>query len=394
MSFNFIVDSKIKGRGYPALAQWQARPYTSAWREFGCHWPFTIPLRLDEYCKTHKVPIHYVTPDEPIDTDTFYPIALDFFDFDFDYLFLLPNAIKILLQTKKIKILFFYHEGDNPFRMRQRLDQLAVKADIDILQIKLVCSNSAADLISGCTVFHDFELWYYQRNHNAPPASAHLNHRPYDFLCMNRLHKSWREAVMAHFYFANVLVNSRWSYCEAACELSLDDCPIELDRVPGLRSYVEQFRRLTPKFIDNLDNHARNDHSHCNLSLYETAYCNIVIESQFDVDQSNGCFLTEKTFKALKNAQLFFVAGGPGSIENLRRLGYDVFDDWLDHSYDSILDATDRLTALSRSISKAQAIGLEKIYSAVSDRILSNQQLFLNVGSRRLNMLWQKIKQL
>ncbi len=34
---NFIADSIVKGRPYPALARYQARPYTPSWREFGQH---------------------------------------------------------------------------------------------------------------------------------------------------------------------------------------------------------------------------------------------------------------------------------------------------------------------------------------------------------------------
>jgi hypothetical protein len=53
MELNLLADSVVKGRIYPALARHEARPYTQAWREFGLHFPYTIPLRLQEYCDHH-----------------------------------------------------------------------------------------------------------------------------------------------------------------------------------------------------------------------------------------------------------------------------------------------------------------------------------------------------
>ena len=49
MELNLVADKLTKGRIYPAFATHQGRPYTQSWREFGQHWPYTIPLRLQEY---------------------------------------------------------------------------------------------------------------------------------------------------------------------------------------------------------------------------------------------------------------------------------------------------------------------------------------------------------
>ena len=57
MELNLVVDKVVRGKIYPALATWEAEPYTPSWREFGNHWPKTIPLRLQEYCEFHGVPL-------------------------------------------------------------------------------------------------------------------------------------------------------------------------------------------------------------------------------------------------------------------------------------------------------------------------------------------------
>jgi hypothetical protein len=85
MELNLLADQTINGKIYPALAAWQARPYTPAWREFGSHYPYTIPLRIQEYCNHHGVKINIYNIHDQLPSSTYYPIALGFFDFSIDY---------------------------------------------------------------------------------------------------------------------------------------------------------------------------------------------------------------------------------------------------------------------------------------------------------------------
>ena len=57
MEFNFVVDRVVRGKIYPALALHKAEPYTPEWRIFGQKFPFTTPLRIQEYCELHEVKI-------------------------------------------------------------------------------------------------------------------------------------------------------------------------------------------------------------------------------------------------------------------------------------------------------------------------------------------------
>ena len=85
MELNLVADQTVNGKIYPALATWQARPYTQEWREFGSHYPYTIPLRLQEYCDYHDVKINIYHIDDQLPAGTYYPIALGFFDFSIEY---------------------------------------------------------------------------------------------------------------------------------------------------------------------------------------------------------------------------------------------------------------------------------------------------------------------
>ena len=391
MTFRFVVDRVMKGRAYPALAQWQARPYTQSWREFGAHWPWTTPLRIEEYCRQHDYPIELYALDSFPDR-CWYPICLGFFDFDIDYVSLLPETCVHAVKQRRLRLLFMYHEGDNPTRIKHRLDSLCRQHNLDPDCYVFVSSNSGADRLPRFVSFQDFELWYYQRN-LAVAALPLDNNRSRDFLCLNRIHKSWRAAVVADLTSMSILDNSIWSYCNVDNNDD-QDSPLQIDLVPQLRYRTQRFLDQAPYYADDLTDDQRNDHSQFVPELYQDTFCNIVTESQLDVDQSGGVFLTEKTFKPIKHAQMFFVVGAAGSLAELRRMGYRVFDHVLDNSYDLIEDATQRWLSLRDAIQQAHAQGVKLLYQQCLDDIAHNQQLFLAAPIQRLNSLAERLEQI
>ena len=314
MELNLLADQTINGKIYPALAVWQARPYTPEWRRFGEHYPYTIPLRIQEYCDHHGIKINIYRADDQLPANTYYPIALGFFDFSIDYFSLMPAGIRKKLRQEQLQVLFCYHEGDNPERIKQRLDRLAEDHLMPPDCYRFVSANTAAAKLPGFIYFTDFELWYYQRNLNVSAAIVHTNRRSREFTVLNRLHKSWRAAAMADLKQLDVLEDSYWSYCESG-EFRDDECPIEIDSVAGLRTNIDKFLKAAPYFSDSLTNDERNNHSVTESKYHIDSYCNIAMETHFDVDQSGGTFLTEKTFKPLKHGQMFFIAGPAGSLQ-------------------------------------------------------------------------------
>jgi hypothetical protein len=388
MELNLIADCVVKGRIYPAFATHQARPYTQAWREFGLHFPYTIPLRLQEYCDHHGITINIHEMRKGLPANTFYPVGLGFFDFGIDYFTLLPTEVFTAVFKSKIKVLFYYHEGDNPVRIKQRLDRLADQARLPANCYVFVSANSAARDIPGFVYFNDFELWYWQRNQEVAPLTIHSEPREREFTVLNRLHKSWRATAMADLHREGILRNSYWSYCETG-ELDNNN-PIEVDSFPQLRHDTQKFLAGAPYVSDKLDQNERNNHAVTEAKYHVNAYCNIVMETHFDADQSGGTFLTEKTFKPIKHGQMFFVAGPAGSLQALRDLGYRTFDSVLDNTYDRIQDSTQRWAKLCDAIKQAQHRLPERFTAAQAD-IKHNQQLFAELKTQRLNMLIKDI---
>ena len=389
MKLSLVADRIVKDKLYPAFAQHQAEPYTQSWREFGQHWPNTVPLRLQEYFYHHGVAVDLYTIDQQYPPDSFYPVALGWFNFELDYLSLLPSVCVQALKQHRLKLLFYYNEGDDPAKIKQRLDSLCQAWQLPTACYCFVSGNTAADQLPGFVHFCDVELWFYHRNNQISAESVHCRPRPYQFTVLNRLHKSWRATVMADFLHSGVLDQSLWSYCETGSIVD-EENPLEIDSVPQLRYHAQQFLAGAPYYTDNLSQSQRNDHSMADTKYFTDAYCNIVLETHFDADQSGGAFLSEKTFKPIKHGQMFFIAGTPGSLQQLRDMGYSVFDHCFDNSYDQIENNTQRWQALKQSVVNAKHQLPDLVKQAQQD-LLHNQQLFLANKQQRLNSLIEKL---
>jgi hypothetical protein len=112
-----------------------------------------------------------------------------------------------------------------------------------------------------------------------------------------------------------------------------------------------------------------------------------------DVDQSGGVFLTEKTFKPIKNCQPFVIVGAAGSVEQLKKMGYRTFDHAINHSYDTISNNTQRWHAVCSEVERLMSTDLHSMYLSCRDDLEHNQQLFLSSKTDRLNTLIMKLTQ-
>lgn len=381
MTLNLIADRVVGGKIYPALAQ-------TLNGDFDQQYPYTVSLRLQTYCIEHRVPLTIYSIEEQLPANCFYPIGLGFFDFSIDYIELLPKKVRNRLHLGDFKLLFYYHEGDNPFNIKQRLDRLCHRHGLAHNSYVFVSGNTGAKELSNFVYFADFELWYYHCNQTCPALKIHNEPREHDFTVLNRLHKSWRALAMTDLKHNGILDNSYWSYCETGAFVDAE-CAIEIDNVSGLRARTKKFLQSAPYTSDELDHDQRNNHGTLVPKYHINSYCNIIMETHFDIEQS-GTFLTEKTFKPIKHGQMFFVAGPTGSLQVLRDLGYRVFDSVLDNSYDLEPDPTQRWMALTRSIFFTKP-DLPQLFELCRADIEHNQRLFQSTKLNRLNTLIQEI---
>ena len=208
---------------------------------------------------------------------------------------------------------------------------------------------------------------------------------------MSRTHKWWRATVMADMVRNKILINSYWSYCtDMTLTESFVDNPIEVGSLL-INSDIDNFLAGAPYTCDTQTAEQHNDHSQIESAHYLDAYCNIVLETHYDADQSGGTFLTEKTFKPIKHGQPFVIVGAPGSLATLRKLGYRTFDHAIDNSYDLVQDNTQRWQQTLQTIQQIQQQDMHTWFQKCHDDIEHNQQLFLSSKYARLNNLLERL---
>ena len=387
---NFVADRVVRNKAYPALARWQAQPYTAEWREFVQHWPNTVPAELYEHFNTHG--IKYKLSDlSNLTSGAYYTVGLGFFNFDVDYFALMTEVVRRQLRREELTVLFYYHEGDNPFRIKDRLDELCQNHLLPPCCYRFVSGNTAAEGIPGFAYFPDHELLYWHRNQAIPPTPVHTNRRLRDFTVLSRTHKWWRATAMTDLHRTGLLNNSYWSYrTDVTTDEAETDNPIEVDTLE-IRTDINQFLSNGPYSCDALTHEQHNDHHLIETNHFTDSYCNIVLETHFDADGSGGAFLTEKTFKAIKHGQPFVVVGCPGSLSALRDLGYRTFDHVVDNSYDTIQNNTERWIAVRSVIAQLKSQDLHTWFESCRSDVEHNQQLFCSSKAGRLNTLLERI---
>jgi hypothetical protein len=368
--------------GYPNLAVDNLSP-----DEFDQTYPRVLPLRLLMYLKRAgiKFNVHTVTS---ASVGSWYPVALGWHDFNCDYFGLMSDHVLQLIREKSVKILFYYHEGDHPGKIRDRFDDLCLIHSLPKDCYLFISSNSSADAYQRCRYFNDHEYFFSYINRFQPWSMATDKPRQFEFTALNRVHKWWRASAMADLHYHGILKHSLWSY-NTSCLIEDLECnnPLELDSINGWRSRVKHFLSEGPYVCDTPNDAAHNDHRAVNTDLYLNSYCHLVIETLFDVDGSGGAFLTEKTFKCIKFGQPFVIIGPGGSLKTLRDQGYRVFDHAIDNSYDLIENNTERWLAVRETIKKIQSQDLHRWYLSCLTDVQHNQRLFESMAHNSLQSL-------
>ena len=406
MPYKFYVDHCVINKGpffgkivlekaYPNLTKHRAMPYTPEWRQFSTKWPHSEPVMLFDYMQYADIDYEIVADITQTDNNTFYPIALAFFDFGVDWFTLFPDHVLKRVKEKRLRVLFYYSEGDNPYVIDKHLEEQCERHGVPREQVLFVSANSEAVNIDNMFHVVDDELLFQFRNRDVPAVEYHDLPRHKKFTALVRMHKCWRATIMASLWCKNHWQDGYFSYgVDISAEETHEDNPIQIGYFGQLPEVISQFIDACPFRADTLDTHAQNDHTRAVAEHFDNSYLNIVLESHMDVDQSGGAFITEKTFKPIKNAQPFIVFGGPHSLKLLRDLGYKTFDDVLDQSYDSEEHTTKRWMYAQKSVLDTVSLNnaqLHDMYMACKPDLLHNQQLFLSNKRERIIKLLEDI---
>ena len=111
---------------------------------------------------------------------------------------------------------------------------------------------------------------------------------------------------------------------------------------------------------------------------YNQTLIEVVLETVFD---DTKWHLTEKTLRPIACGQPFILVSTPGSLEYLKRYGFQTFGDYFDESYDRIQDPVQRLEAvvdLMKSLSELSTEQQQKLHHQLKDICKFNKDRFFS----------------
>jgi len=165
----------------------------------------------------------------------------------------------------------------------------------------------------------------------------------------------------------------------------------------GLKGFQQYFHgHDLPILIDGVVSHGNMFYDMVYKPEFYSCMFNIIAESSSQSDEFvyKSVFLTEKTFKAVIQHQFPIWYGVPGLVQQVRHMGFDVFDDLFDnHLYDLIQDESQRyqqvfdlIQKINRTYSSHTAAELRQTHQ---HRLAANFEHFKSLEK----MVVPKIKQ-
>lgn len=386
---NLVYDRCELGRPYPNLAP--LIDASNGYSGLGDEYPFICPIRLFYYAQDHGLPINVSYINEPLPNNAFYPIGISWFDFSLDFFALMSDQVRDCLRQGSLRALFYYHEGDNPHHEKARLDQLCAEHNLPADCYRFISGNTAADDIENFVYFPDHELFYWRNSvvwNDTPQIGSepHPYRRNKEFTLLSRVHKWWRSTIVSQLHRTQLLNNSYWSYGNVDIGDQYTDNPIQLSEFPSLETYMSDFLNNGPYRCDDQSSTDHNSHWMFVPEHYTNSYCHLVLETFFDADGSNGCFISEKVFKPIRHGQPFVVFGTSNTLTTLRRLGYKTYDYAIDNSYDLIEDNTKRFKQLIKTVEKIKNQDMYAWYMSMWDDMHYNRQLYLSSLDKKLKL--------
>lgn len=159
----------------------------------------------------------------------------------------------------------------------------------------------------------------------------------------------------------------------------------------SLKSEMEKMLKEIPVYIEKKigQRHKYSEYAAFNrganiplgsLKEYTDCYFSIVFESAPLRDDL--LHITEKTLRPFSHCKPFVVFGNTGTLQEVRKLGYETFPEFFNESYDEIKDTKERFYAVYSEVKKVCNMDLDKLhelYISIKDKLIHNRKVYLEL---------------
>jgi hypothetical protein len=216
--------------------------------------------------------------------------------------------------------------------------------------------------------------------------------RMYSFCSLNRTARPDRVRLVHHFKQDNILH-------KGIVSLGSDGDPYPYHEILDA-----DFARQMPLLIDNLGADRERSTYESIPDIVKQSIVNVIAEGaivQAGIHTVEDTFIrpliSEKTTKAFACNQLPIWLATPGFVAHLRDKGFDVFDDLINHSYDSELHTVKRIEMIAHEVKKLVDMGTDPLREFLQknwSRLEHNRQHRFHVASENEKDAEQRIRRL
>lgn len=227
--------------------------------------------------------------------------------------------------------------------------------------------------------------------------------KPYLFSCYNRRieDQSHRLSILCYLKKYGLLEDTNWSllkgntiskWLEVKPEyfkgcLDKNEFIEEIDYIKSF-GIKEADYELNLKLDSDVDNSFEFCKGYTNNS-FQYSYINITTESKF-LD-NDVIFITEKSLNPFAFLQIPIFVSTPYHVKKLREnYNLDMFDDFIDHSYDEIENSLERMNRIVSELRRLHSIKEEvkKFYRDNLDRLINNREKLFEIAKDQKNINW------
>lgn len=335
--------------------------YCTAWPSFMHNASyFILPNHDYEFLGYNNVEFNNIYKNYDINTDSRY-----IFPIFFSKWILFENLDKILIPNNVINDIFNHKckimlinvfEGWQNFYWLTAINFL--KNKFGIADYSIIIVNGNASEFFECKNHIYYNHWerhfFYDLENYKNAQLKYKKNKKYKFICLNRRPQPYRAALTT--LLENLEKNGILTF---NTEVDNDNGVFYNNRLKNFQIHYpriyKKFKkinlesRLPKRFGDGINAQLENptrDRSPC--KFYDS-YLHVVPET-YHINENGQIFFSEKIFKPIVYFQPFVLVSQTHSLKTFRSLGYKTFGNWIDESYDDIVNNEERLIAVYKII--------------------------------------------
>jgi len=314
------------------------------------------------------------------------------------------NYIKSVFESVKdkpnVKLTFTnFHEGGTPNQFIEKLIQLKNRVGLANHQVCIITNNANVSVykkmidviykpyLLGFLADHYKDILHTPIEHNNTiigllSSSEYINsEKKKFFLSYNKnTTKTFRVQLLLWLMKTGIIDDSYVSILIKNGNFDRNRLRSDKDELYDLIAWFNQFEQKGFNVLDwdypNHQNDVFSSLKYTTKSHYADTVFNIITETTCDTNSLN---LTEKSFKGIANCHPYLVIGDVNTHKHIKDLGFELYEDLIDYSFDSIDDSEIRLNSALKEVKRIYNIGGNGIlewYKKNIDKIEHNKSKF------------------